>query len=243
LPDSLGKGFIKKPSVTPLSLGQPHVQAASILSGGKEGPQTGRSRGLLMTRVDKALLILLRFVGVSAMFALVAVFMPLSWLTATHRWLGMGEMPAVPVVEYLARSLSAFYALVGALCLVVTADLDRYRPLVRFLAVAFALMSVVILGVDLAAGMPSWWSAPEGPGGVAFGVLMFFLARTASKGWISMTPSLRLTCSSVREIVSPKAKGSRFLLCQLSQTNPDYPKYAPQPVVRCDGYQKKERLG
>lgn len=42
-----------------------------------------------------------------------------------------------------------------------------------------------------------------------------------------------------REVVTPK--GSRFLLCQLSQTNSDYPKYPPQPVVQCDGYQKHEQ--
>ena len=65
----------------------------------------------------------------------------------------------------------------GALCLMVAADLERYRPLVRFLGVAFALMSVVLFGVDLAAGMPWWWSASEGPGGVVLGALMFVLAR------------------------------------------------------------------
>jgi hypothetical protein len=43
----------------------------------------------------------------------------------------------------------------------------------------------------------------------------------------------------MREVVTPK--GSRFLLCQLSVSNPDYPKYPPQPVVRCEGYQKKEQ--
>ena len=132
-----------------------------------------------MTKSDKALVILLRFVGVSALFALVAVFMPVSWMAATHRWLGLGEMPTGPVVEYLARSLSAFYAVMGALCLVLTTDLGRYRPLVRFLGVAFALMSLVLLGVDLAAGMPWWWSAPEGPRGVVLGALLFVLARPA----------------------------------------------------------------
>jgi hypothetical protein len=148
---------------------------------GKEGPQTGGVE--LMTKSDKALVILLRFVGVSALFALVAVFMPFSWMAATHRWLGLGEMPDGPVVEYLARSLSAFYAVMGALCLVVATDLERYRPLVRFLGVVFALMSVVFLAVDLSAGMPWWWTASEGPGGVVFGVLLFVLARPAySKG-------------------------------------------------------------
>ena len=84
-----------------------------------------------MTRAEKALVILLRFVGVGALFALVAVFMPVSWMATTHRWLGLGEMPTGPVVEYLARSVSAYYALFGVLCLTVAADVDRHRPLVR----------------------------------------------------------------------------------------------------------------
>jgi hypothetical protein len=43
----------------------------------------------------------------------------------------------------------------------------------------------------------------------------------------------------MREIVTPK--GSRFLLCQLAQTDSNYPKYPPQPVVRCEGHQEKEK--
>jgi hypothetical protein len=130
-----------------------------------------------MTKADKVLVILLRLVGVTALFALVAVFMPISWMASTHRWLGLGEMPTAPVVDYLARSLSAFYAFIGALCLVVAADLERYRPVVLFLGLAFALISALLLGIDLSAGMPWWWSALEGPPGVAFGAFMFFLAR------------------------------------------------------------------
>jgi membrane associated rhomboid family serine protease len=111
------------------------------------------------------------------------VFMPSSWMDATHRWLGLGEMPTGPVVEYLARDLSAFYALVGALLLVMASDLERYRPLVRYFAVAFIVLSILFTGVDLAAGMPWWWTASEGPGGVVFGALLFVLARPAhSKG-------------------------------------------------------------
>ena len=137
-----------------------------------------------MTKGDKALVILFRYLlGIGSLFALVAVFMPMSWMAATHRWLGLGEMPTGPIVEYLARSLSAFYALVGALCLVMASDLDRYRPLVRFFGVCLALLGIVFTGVDLAAGMPWWWSASEGPGGVMFGALLFVLARPAcSKG-------------------------------------------------------------
>ena len=136
-----------------------------------------------MTRTDKAMVILLRLVGVGSLFALIPVLMPMSWMVATHSWLGLGEMPTDPVVEYLARDLSAFYALVGALLLVMASDLERYRPLVRFFALAFIVLSILFMGVDLAAGMPWWWTASEGPGGVVFGALLFYLARPVhSKG-------------------------------------------------------------
>jgi hypothetical protein len=99
-------------------------------------------------------------------------------MAATHRWLGLGEeMPSGPVVEYLARSLSAFYALFSAICLLLASDLERYRPLVRFLGVLFALFGLVAFGIDLAAGMPWWWTAFEGPPGVPVGALLFFLVR------------------------------------------------------------------
>ncbi|MBB75494.1 MAG: hypothetical protein CMJ75_13390 [Planctomycetaceae bacterium] len=42
------------------------------------------------------------------------------------------------------------------------------------------------------------------------------------------------SCDHVREVVA--ATGSVFLLCQLSRTQPSFPKYPPQPVVECGGY-------
>ena len=130
-----------------------------------------------MTKSDKVLVILLGFIGVTALFALVAVFMPFSWMAATHRWLGLGEMPTGPIVEYLARSLSGFYAFFGALCLAMAADVERYRRLVQFLGAALAVMSVVVFGIDWSINMPWWWTAFEGPPGVVFGIFMFYLAR------------------------------------------------------------------
>jgi hypothetical protein len=64
---------------------------------------------------------------------------------------------------------------------VVASDLERYRPLVGFLGVAFALMGLVLLGVDVSAGLPWWWSAFEGPPEIGVGALMFFLARPAHR--------------------------------------------------------------
>ncbi len=54
----------------------------------------------------------------------------------------------------------------------------------------------------------------------------------------STPDSLCESCQNMREVTTPK--GSRFLLCQLSLTDARYPKYPPQPVVRCQGYQSTE---
>jgi hypothetical protein len=32
-------------------------------------------------------------------------------------------------------------------------------------------------------------------------------------------------------------KGSRFVLCERSRTDPAFPRYPPLPVVRCGGYE------
>jgi hypothetical protein len=77
----------------------------------------------------------------------------------------------------MARSLSVVSILFGALFLVLASDLERYRPLVRFLGAAFALISLVAFGVDLTAGMPWWWSAFDLTAGVVVGAWMFYLAR------------------------------------------------------------------
>src|SRR5437763_1542167 len=134
-----------------------------------------------MIRADRVLTVLLRVFGGSALFALGAVVMPLSSMVAIHGWLGLGEMPTAPVVEYLARSVSGFYAFLGAVCLVMAADLERYRPLVRFLGLALIIMGVVFTGIDLAAGMPWWWSACEGPPVTAIGAWIYYLARPATE--------------------------------------------------------------
>jgi hypothetical protein len=53
--------------------------------------------------------------------------------------------------------------------------------------------------------------------------------------------SLCETCASMREVITPR--GSRFLLCELSAVDSAYPKYPPQPVVRCDGHRPAEAGG
>ena len=68
-----------------------------------------------MTRSGRALQLFLRAIGSVALLAIFAVFMPYSWMKAVHGWLGMGTLPNDPIVGYLARSTSIFYALLGGL--------------------------------------------------------------------------------------------------------------------------------
>ena len=51
--------------------------------------------------------VLLRLGGCLLLTAFVAVLLPVSWMAATHEWLGLGEFPRAPVVDYLARSVAA----------------------------------------------------------------------------------------------------------------------------------------
>jgi hypothetical protein len=53
-----------------------------------------------------------------------------------------------------------------------------------------------------------------------------------------MKQSLCETCRWMREVKTPK--GSRFLLCQLSNSHAEYSKYPPQPVVHCQGFLPQE---
>jgi hypothetical protein len=134
-----------------------------------------------MTR-DRFLTLFLRVVGsVSGSAALCAV-MPLRAMDAAHRALGLGPLPEGPVVEYLARSTSAFYALLGALLWAVSLDLARYRPLVRPLGFAFIALGALLLWTDFAAGLPLFWRAGEGPLDALFGAVLLWASRGGAAG-------------------------------------------------------------
>ena len=130
-----------------------------------------------MTR-DRFLTLFLRVVGsVSGSAALCAV-MPLRSMDAVHRALGMGPLPNGPIIEYLARSTSAFYALLGALLWICSLDLPRYRPLVRGTGAAFVTLGALLFWTDFNAGLPWFWKAAEGPIDAFFGLVLVWAGRT-----------------------------------------------------------------
>ena len=136
----------------------------------------------MRNRAETILFWLLAIHGAGALCAVFAVFMPAAWMGTVHdEWLGMGELPMTPVVEYLARTVSIFYALFGALSLFAAVHVKDSPCIVAFLGWAAVLVGALVTGVILAAGLPWWWAAGEGLASVGVGVTVLVLKKLADK--------------------------------------------------------------
>ena len=129
-----------------------------------------------MNRNEQILIWLMRLGGVVMLTALGAVVMPDEWMNIIHQRVGLGELPRAPIVGYLTRSISALYALHGALLVFLAGDVRRYLPVVRFLAVAGAVFGALMLGIDCAVGMPHLWTFGEGPYVVLLSMVVLWLS-------------------------------------------------------------------
>ncbi len=127
------------------------------------------------------LVLLLRIGGGLACTAVFAVFLPTEWMAATHHWLGLGEFPDAPVTQYLARSVSVFYAMFGGLTILAARDVFRYGPVITYLALVTMVFGVVITGVDVVAEMPTYWILGEGPPTFVIGLVILLLNRRVQR--------------------------------------------------------------
>ena len=136
-----------------------------------------------MARSDHNLAFLLRLIGASELVALLFVIAPLGWMDAVHdRVLGLGPLPAGRIVEYLARHLSALYAVHGVMVLAISFDLPRYRPLARLLGWCHVGLGVAVGWADWSAGFPWAWAVGEGTRVAAGGGLIVYFARRKRRG-------------------------------------------------------------
>ncbi len=133
-------------------------------------------------RAETILVWMLRIVAATSITAIVPAVMPLAWMDAVHRALGMGPLPEGPVVEYLARSLSGFYAVHGILLWILVGDIHRYGPVLTVFLVTTLVGGLGLFVVDLAAGLPAFWIAGEGPFIVAFSTVSLVLLARARAG-------------------------------------------------------------
>jgi hypothetical protein len=125
---------------------------------------------------ERALVILLRVSGLVLLTALFTAVMPFTWMDEIHRRLGLGELPDLPIMGYLTRSLSAMYALHGALVFFVSLDVRRYLPVVKCVFVLGILFGFGMLVLDQAVGMPRRWAYCEGPSIIILSGILLSLA-------------------------------------------------------------------
>ena len=125
-----------------------------------------------------ALIALLRVGGVVTVTAFLAICLPVDWMASTHERLGLGDFPRAPVVEYLARSIAALYGFHGVLLLIVATDPRGFRRIVWYVAGMNVTFGVMMVAIDVAAGMPSLWTIAEGPPIIAFGIIIGLLNRS-----------------------------------------------------------------
>ena len=130
---------------------------------------------------EKILVILLRLSGVILVAAFPAMLLPVSWMAATHEWLGLGTFPESLLVDYLTRSISALYGFHGVLLFVLSADVVRFRPVVVFVALMGIVFGVMMIAVDLHAGVPWHWTLCEGPVVAVFGAVVLYLLRSVPR--------------------------------------------------------------
>jgi len=119
--------------------------------------------------------ILLRIGGVVTGTAFLTMLLPVEWMASTHERLGLGPFPPGPVMEYLSRSVAAFYGFHGVLLFVVATDPVRFKPIVTYLVAFNIIFGVMLIAIDLHAGMPFWWTISEGPVVIVIGVLLAVL--------------------------------------------------------------------
>jgi hypothetical protein len=124
----------------------------------------------------------LRVGGVICMTAIVAVFMPRGWIDRCHQALGLGPFPVAPIAEYLARSASLLYAVLGVVLWVLGGGVERSGAAIRGVALGMLLGGPVLLTIDLRSGLPGWWIAMEGPMVVLLGAVILLLQAKSRQG-------------------------------------------------------------
>lgn len=126
----------------------------------------------------KILAFVLRGSGLLMLTALIAMGMPFAWMQEIHKvFLGLGDMPGEPIVEYLARSLSLLYALHGALLFFLARDIGRFLPVIKCFSVLGVVFGLIIIFLDIAVGLPAYWVLGEGPLIIPLSIGIFWLTR------------------------------------------------------------------
>ncbi|MEM7050330.1 MAG: hypothetical protein AAF604_11760 [Acidobacteriota bacterium] len=127
--------------------------------------------------------LVLRLAGGTMLLAFGAALMPTDWMASTHQRLGLGDFPASPLVEYLTRSISLIYGIHGGILILGASDIQRLRPMLRYLGISNIGLGLALAAVDLYAGLPWWWTTVEATSVLGFGVLLLVMLSAIPDRW------------------------------------------------------------
>jgi hypothetical protein len=126
------------------------------------------------------LVFVLRATAVLFLFAFVGAALPESWMKAVYEWEGkLGPWPGGALLLYLARVTSLIYGFHGLLALYLSFDVQRYLPLIRFMAVVSLLFAPVMFLVIWTAGLPAVWLVSEPVSILVISALWYVTSRPA----------------------------------------------------------------
>jgi hypothetical protein len=95
----------------------------------------------------------------------------------------LGKFPDGVIVDYLARSVSALYAVHGGLLWLLARDVRRYEAIIVYIAAAGMAFSVFVLVLDANLGLPVWWTLGEGPSVLVISVVILVLLARERATW------------------------------------------------------------
>lgn len=127
--------------------------------------------------VEKWLKRLLQITGWLMATAVFAVFLPHDTMGAIHERLGLGNFPEGKIVDYLARSTSAFYAMIGVLYIILARDLRVYAAIITFIAWANIAFGILLTATGWQLAFPLWWTLGEGPLIIVMGFAILWLQK------------------------------------------------------------------
>jgi hypothetical protein len=119
----------------------------------------------------------LRLTAIMFLCAAPAIVMPTAWMRTIGRWPGLDDMPESALMEYLTRSVSALYVMMGASYWFLSCDVRRYLPLLRFTVYATLVFNVTILILDVMIPMPILWTVGEAVATMAWTLALWWLVR------------------------------------------------------------------
>jgi hypothetical protein len=135
-----------------------------------------------MNTSHRSLRFLLRTLGIICVLAIIPLVMPFRFLNAAHQWMGLGSFPSEPVAEYLARSVSSLCAFYGGLLLMLSRDVERFAPIIRYQAIAIMLLSAFGIFAGMRAGLPAIWVIADALGCWVFLLPIYLLSRRLGGG-------------------------------------------------------------